>query len=147
MCLNDYLILFFHQYSNNILLLIIYLSLFQIQVYLFNIKSILQCRVYCNEMQNSKRVPWYLLSLTIYVIWNMKQKLWYHTGIYFCFCQNCYNVAAKLQLPNQVCAKARYLICMHDTREEEINLSEYNQYIYNGNNSQNKSYYFYTTRV
>lgn len=54
----------------------------------------------------------------------MKQKLWYNTGIYFYFSQNCYNTAVKLQLLNQVSAKARYLICMHDTREEEINLAE-----------------------
>lgn len=73
-----------------------------------------------------------LLSLNIYVIWNMKQKLWYHTGIYFCFCQNSYNMAVKLQLLNQVSAKARYLIDIHDTRKEEINLAEYNQYTYNG---------------
>lgn len=101
--------------------------------YIYSIwKAFYQCWVYCNEIQNSKRVAWYLLILTIYVIWNMKQKLWYHTGIYFYRYQNWYNMAVKLQLLNQVSARARYLICMHDTREKEINLAEYNQYISNG---------------
>lgn len=54
----------------------------------------------------------------------MKQKLCYHTGIYFYLCQNCYNMAVKLQLPNQVSAKEKNLICMHDAREKEINLAE-----------------------
>lgn len=104
----------------------------QIKVYFFNIKSILSMLSLLQWKKNNKRVAWYLLILIIYVTWNMKQKLWYHTGIYFYLCQNWYNMAVKLQLLNQVSARARYLICMHDTREEEINVAEYNQYISNG---------------